>query len=103
MSNFLFDNCVTSKAGLEEIIQQVREYRMKMECRGVKYNELFRGQGRDCWKLIPKIARQIKQVELIEVTERSIVGDFYDYLSKEELLDAITEGLTKENLKKTGF
>ena len=94
MSNFPFDKCVSSKAELERIIQQVKDYIKQIKYSSEKeYTELFRGQGRDCWKLIPKIARQIKQVELIEVTERNIIRDFYDLMSKEDLLDAINEGL----------
>lgn len=100
MSNFPFDNCVTSKSGIEKIIRQVREYRMKMQCKGVEYHELFRGQGRDCWKLIPKIARQYKKIELIEQTEYEIVNDFYNCMIDVGLIDAINEGLNKSKYEK---
>ena len=101
MSNFPFDKCISSKAGFERIIQQVRDYRKQIKYSSEReYTELFRGQGRDCWKLIPKIARKIKQVELLELTERSMVTDFYDYMRKEDLLDAISEGLNKRKFEK---
>ena len=101
MSKFPFDKCITSKVELEKIVQQVRNYRMRMESRGLEtYTELFRGQGRDCWKLIPKIARHIQKAELIEFTERSIVRDFYDYMRSEGLLYALNEGLGKGKFEK---
>jgi hypothetical protein len=101
MNSLPFDKCITTKAGVEKIIQQVRNYRMQMEYKGVaNYTEIFRGQGRDCWKLIPKIARQIQKAELIEIKERNIVRDFYDYMRNEGMLDALYEGPSKGKFEK---
>ncbi len=100
MSNFPFDNCAKSKADFEIIIRQVTDYMVNMEYRGFNLTGLFRGQGRDCWKLIPKIARQYKKIELIEKTEYEIVNDFYNCMIDEDLMDAINNGLKRVKYEK---
>jgi hypothetical protein len=90
MCRFPFDTMVRSCAELEKIIDQVRVYR------GISnFTEIYRGQGRDCWKLIPKIARQIKEPSKIEIAERNIICDFQNALKTEGLLHTISVGSNK--------
>ena len=54
--------------------------------------ELYRGQGCDCWKLIPKIARNIKEPNKIRFLEENITKDFFQLLKERGLIDSISVG-----------
>ena len=97
MDYYPFKEIITSIADLEEIIKQVRNYRGQLEfTAGKKVTELYRGQGRDCWKLIPKIARSFTDSENIKKIEKEIVNDFRKELNKKELTQYVQEGFYPE-------
>lgn len=61
------------------------------EMRGLSsFQEVYRGQGKDNWKLLPKIARKEYSPEIIETLECKIISDFYCKLECKKLLDLIS-------------
>lgn len=87
MCDFPFKKRIKSVGDLELIINQVREYR------GIsKITELYRGQGRDCWKLEPKISRNIKDPKELRLMEENIIKNFLHLIREKGLLDSISEG-----------
>lgn len=94
MSNFPFNKQINSVIDLELIVKQVREYRAITE-----FTEIYRGQGRDCWKLVPKIARKIKEPQKIKFTEENIIKEFYQLLKENGLIDSISMGQNNRNFE----
>jgi hypothetical protein len=94
MSDFPFNKHINSVCDLELILTQIREYRGLS-----KYNEVFRGQGRDCWKLIPKIARDIKDPQKIKYIELNITKEFLQLLNKKGYYNAISTGQNNRNFE----
>lgn len=93
MDHYPFRKFISSIADLEEIIKRVRDYKGQLEFNvGNEVTELYRGQGRDCWKLIPKIARDFTDPEKIKEIEKAIINDFCDELNKESLYKHVQEG-----------
>jgi hypothetical protein len=56
------------------------------------FQEVYRGQGNDNWKLLPKIARKEYSPEIIKTLECKIISDFYCRLECNKLLDLISSG-----------
>lgn len=94
MNNFPFENQINSVRDLEIIIEQIREFRGLSNI-----NELYRGQGCDCWKLIPKIARNIKEPQKIKFLEENITKDFFQLLKEKGIIDSISEGQKGKNFE----
>lgn len=87
MSNFPFGKHINSVSELELIIKQVREFRSFNN-----FNELYRGQGQDCWKLEPKISRNIKEPQKIKTLEENITKDFFQLLKEKGIIYSISVG-----------
>ncbi len=70
-------NIISSKEDLFKIIETVREYMLHVMLEsGEQVYEMFRGQGRDCWKLLPTISRKLDNPNQAEEIEKKIITDF---------------------------
>lgn len=94
MSNFPFCEHIKSVLELELIIKQVKEFRGPYN-----FFELYRGQGCDCWKLIPKIARNIKEPQKIKFLEENITKDFFQLFKEKGIIDSISLGQKGNNFE----
>lgn len=90
MCSISIKSVIQSCNELERIIKQVQHER------GISgYTEIYRGQGRDCWKLVSKIARQFKDQSEIEIKERNLIHDFRNALKDAGLSRVISTGSNK--------
>lgn len=69
-------NIINTKEELFSIIQSARKYRCFCMIHGIQVMEMFRGQGRDTWKLLPNISRKLKTPEEVKKIEKAIVTEF---------------------------
>lgn len=82
-----FNTQISSYQELKSLIKHIQEYR------GISdFQECFRGQGRDCWNLLPKIARQKYSPEKLKTLEREIISEFYVKIETQGLIDMISLG-----------
>ena len=89
-------NTISSKSDLEDIARQIRDYRYQhQQDTGEPLIELFRGQGRDMWKLQPNIARKLKDVNEIKKIEKEIIQEFNDELVHNNLTNLIQKKFLK--------
>lgn len=55
-------------------------------------SEMYRGHGRRCWKLLPTLARNIKDPAKLKEIEKNIVTDFHEGLTQAGLTKHIQSG-----------
>ena len=92
----MFQTIINSKAELFDIVQQVRSHRLKvMLSTGQIVCEMYRGQGRNIWRLEPTIIRNIKDVNEIKKIEIQLINDFHQMLVKYNLSNHIQSGFLK--------
>ena len=97
MDHYPFRKFITSHSDLFEIIKRVRDYREMLRFNsGILICEMYRGHGRSSWKLLPNLARNIRDPQKIKEIERNIVEDFHNELTKAGLTKHIQKGFLNE-------
>jgi len=81
--------CIKSISDLDIELKNISNHRGQCNPNST---ELFRGQGRNCWSLIPNIGRKWKDPEKIKVVERRMITEFSDELKNQKLKDHIQIG-----------
>lgn len=93
MDHYPFRKFITSSADLLEIIQRIRDYRGALGFHtGCLIHEMYRGQGRSSWKLLPNLSRDIKNPSSLKIIEKNIITDFREELTKGGLTKHIQQG-----------
>ena len=86
-------NTIKTKNDLLEVIELVRKYRLHiMLTKGQLICEMYRGQGRNNWKLEPNIVRNIRNVAEIKNVEKQIINEFHETLVKNNISKHLQTG-----------
>jgi hypothetical protein len=73
---------ITSRAQLKAIIEQFQEDRgiYNSTSNGTVVYEMYRGQGKNTWKLEPNISRNIKDIDQLRQIEKDMINEFHNEL-----------------------
>ena len=91
---------ITSRAELKSVVEELQQYRLRVLMHGSNVDFMYRGHGRDSYKLLPTLVRNSSEVFKVKNIERQIITDFVDEVEKNNLSHLLQEQFLKGDYHK---